>query len=257
MAWTVGEAANLARISVRTLHHYDKIGLLRPSERSDSGYRLYGADELEQLHQILVFRELGFSLDEIRKAMLDSAYDRLQALREQRALLKEKARRTEKMIAAIETAIASTEKGTIMSDEERSEMFKELFDGFDPAEYEEEVEERWGGSDAYKQSAERTKRYTKADWERIKEDGLANINQFLAAMDAGLPPDSPEAMQAAAGHHAYIEKWFYDAPLDMYGCLAEMWVADERFKKNIDKTREGLAEYQRDSVKAWIASRKS
>lgn len=257
MAWTVGETARLAKISVRTLHHYDQIGLLSPSARSTTGYRLYETDDLDRLQQILLFRELGFSLDEISRIVLDPTFDRLQALRAQRALLAEKARRTEAMLASIDTAIAVAEKGATMTEEERSKMFGELFDGFDPAEYEEEVEERWGDTDAYRQSMERTKRYTKADWEQIKLENEAYLAKYTAAMDAGLPANSPEALAAAAEHHAHLEKWFYDAPLEMFGCLADMWVGDPRFKKNIDKIHEGLAQYQHDAVKAWVASKRS
>jgi len=135
MAWTVGEAAQLAKVSVRTLHHYDEVGLLSPSARSDAGYRLYDGDDLAQLHQVLLFRELGFSLPEIRQIILDPTFDRAEALRAQRTLLAEKARRTEAMLSAIDAALAATEKGAIMTDQERADMFGELFDGFNPDDY--------------------------------------------------------------------------------------------------------------------------
>lgn len=255
MAWKVGGAAEIAKVSVRTLHHYDEIGLLVPSERSESGYRLYSAGDLERLHQILLFRELGFALPDIRRVMLDPAFDRAEALRAQRSLLVEKARRTEAMLEAIDAALAAAEGGTTMTKEELTDMFGELFDGFDPAEYEEEVKERWGDTDAYKQSTVRTKRYTKADWERIKAEAAAVTAEFVALMDAGVAPDSPEAMAVAVKHHAHLEKWFYDCPPKMYAGLAQMWVDDERFTKNIDKAREGLAAFQSAAARAWAAAR--
>ena len=141
-----------------------------------------------------------------------------------------------------------------MSDEDRKEMFGALFDGFDPTEYEDEVQERWGETDAYKQSAARTKRYTASDWEQIKAEGDANTAEFVRLMDAGVAPDSPGALAAVAEKYAQLEKWFYDAPLEVFGNLADMWVNDPRFRKNIDKPREGLAEYERAAVKAWVAS---
>jgi len=168
MAWTVGEAAALAKVSVRTLHHYDEIGLLGVSRRSQAGYRLYEAADLERLHQILLFRELGFSLDEIGRIMLAPDFDRTEALRAQRNLLAEKATRTQATVAAIDVLLDADEKGTTMSDSERAEMFGDLFDGFNPDDYEDEVVERWGETDAYEQSAERTKRYTKADCSRSR-----------------------------------------------------------------------------------------
>ena len=257
MAWTVGDSARLAKVSVRTLHHYDQLGIVKPSSRTEAGYRLYEANDLERLHRVMVFRELGFSLDEIGKIVTDPDFDRTEALRAQRVLLAEKARRTQSMLEAIDAALDAVEGGTEMSDQERQEMFGELFDGFDPAEYEDEVRKRWGETEAYKQSAARTKRYTKADWAQIKAEGDANTAEFLRLLDAGVAPDSPEALAAAAEKHEQLERWFYDAPPEMLANLSDMWVNDPRFKKNIDKPREGLAEYERAAVKAWVASLQS
>ena len=254
MALTIGETAQLAKVSVRTLHHYDQLGILIPSARSGAGYRLYSADDLERLHRVLVFRELGFSLTEIARIVTDPQFDRTEALQAQRDLLAEKIRRTRAQLAAIDSALAATRGGTPMSDEERTELFGELFDGFEPTDYEDEVRDRWGESDAYEQSASRTKRYTKSDWAQIKSEGDDNTAEFIRLLDSGVPPDSPEALAAAAEKHAQIEKWFYDAPVEVFGSLADMWVADPRFKKNIDKPRDGLAEYERSAAKAWIAS---
>jgi DNA-binding transcriptional MerR regulator len=256
MAWTVGEAAELAKVSVRALHHYDEIGLLAPSARSEAGYRLYDDSDLERLHQILLFRELGFALPDIRRIMLDPTFDRAEALRAQRSLLAEKARRTNEMLAAIDVALASAEGGAMMTDQERTEMFGELFDGFDPAEYEAEVQERWGGTDAYKQSAERTKRYGKADWEQIKAETEATDRAFVELMAAGTPADSAEAMALAEEKRLHISKWFYDCPLDFYVNMAAIWVNDPRFTKNIDKAKPGLAAYQYAAVQALAAGKK-
>jgi len=255
MTWTVGGAAEIGKVSVRTLHHYDQIGLLVPSARSDSGYRLYSEEDLERLHQILLFRELGFALTDISRIMLDPAFDRAEGLRAQRSLLLEKARRTEAMLEAIDAALTAAEGGATMTVEERSDMFGELFDGFDPADYEDEVKERWGETDAYKQSTARTKRYTRADWERLAAESAAVTAEFIALIDAGRAPDSPEAIAVAGRHHAHLEKWFYDCSPQMYAGLAQMWVDDERFTRNIDKAREGLAAYQSAAAQAWVASR--
>jgi MerR family transcriptional regulator, thiopeptide resistance regulator len=253
MAWTIGQVAETAKVSIRTLHHYDEIGLLVPSVRSAAGYRLYTADDLSRLHQVLLFRELGFALPEIREIMCDPDFDRQAALAAQRNLLAEKARRTTAMIDAIDLQLVAMEEGTPMNDEERKEMFGELFDGFDPAEYEDEVEERWGDSEAFHQSAQRTKRYTKADWEQIKEEDAANTAAFIALMDAGFAPESPEAMALAEVHRLHISKWFYDCPVEFYKNMASIWVNDPRFTKNIDKPRAGLAAYKYAAVLALAA----
>ncbi len=256
MAWTVGEAAKLARVSVRTLHHYDSVGLLEPSERTEAGYRLYTVGNLEQLQQIMLFRELGFELADIRAIMLDPAFDRSEALHAQRNLLTEKARRTQAAIDALDLQLLEMEEGVPMTKEEASKMFGEMFDGFDPAEYEEEVQERWGDTDAYKQSAERTKRYTKADWAAIKAEMDENTAAFVALMDAGVPADSPEAMALADAKRLHISKWFYDCPVEFYANMASIWVNDPRFTKNIDKARDGLAAYSYAAVQALVAAAK-
>jgi DNA-binding transcriptional MerR regulator len=255
MAWTVGQTAKLARVSVRTLHHYDEIGLLEPSERSQAGYRLYTIEDLERLQQIMIFRELGFALPDIRAIVLEPGFDRTEALKAQRNLLAEKARRTQAALDAIDLQLMEMEEGIPMTEEESSKMFGELFDGFDTAEYEEEVQERWGETDAYKQSAERTKRYTKADWELIKAEGDANTEAFIALMDAGVPADSPEAMARAEEYRTHISKWFYELPVEFYGNMASIWVNDSRFTKNIDKPRQGLAAYKYAAVHALVASK--
>jgi DNA-binding transcriptional MerR regulator len=254
MAWTVGEAATLAKVSVRTLHHYDEIDLLKPSDRSEAGYRLYTVGDLERLQQILLFRELGFALPDIRTIVLDPEFDRADALEAQRNLLAEKARRTQAAIDAIDLQLLEMEEGIPMTKEEPSKMFGELFDGFDPAEYEDEVQERWGETDAYKQSASRTKGYKQADWEQIKTEDTANTNAFIALMDAGVPADSPKAIALAEEHRLHISKWFYDLPVEFYGNMASIWVNDPRFTKNMDKPRSGLAAYKYAAVQALVAS---
>ena len=159
------------------------------------------------------------------------------------------------MLAAIKAALAAHARGRMMSDSERSEMFGELFDGFDPADYQEEAEQRWGETDAYKQSSARTKRYTKADWAQIKAEMDENTAAFAALMDAGVPADSPEAMAAAEAKREHISKWFYDLPIEFYANMASIWVNDPRFTKNIDKARPGMAAYSYAAVQALVKAR--
>nr|WP_280527536.1 TipAS antibiotic-recognition domain-containing protein [Deinococcus humi] len=128
---------------------------------------------------------------------------------------------------------------------------KDLFDGFDPAEHEAEANERWGDTDAYRQSARRTSKYSRADWEAVKAEMNAISSRYLALMYAGTPPDSPEARAVAADHRAHLSARYYDASPGMMRGLAQMWVADERFTRNIDSAGEGLAAYQSAAVLAW------
>ena len=248
----VGEVARIAHVSVRTLHHYDAVGLLTPSGRSDAGYRLYTQADLERLQQVLFFRELGFALGEIRRIMLDPHFDRRRALTAQRSLLAEKARRARDMLTAVGEALAALEKGTQM---DADDMF-EAFGDFDPAQYEDEARQRWGETDAYTESARRTATYTKADWQRVKQEGDEITAAFVGALDRGLDPAGPDVQAIAGRHWDYLARWFYEPSVDLYAGLGDLYVNDPRFTKNIDKARTGLAAYQRDAMRAYARSRR-
>lgn len=246
MTWTVGKAAELAKVSVRTLHHYDEIGLLSPSGRSEAGYRLYSIEDLERLQQILFFRELGFGLDEVARILADPGFDRRTALQAQRALLAEKAARTELMLVAIDDALQALEKGTHVSEEE---MFQ-VFGDFDPAEYEAEVQERWGDTDAHKVSAHRAKGYTKADWQRMNDEQEAVNVRMVELFESGVAADDVRAMDIADEARMLIDRWFYPCSKEMHSGLAEMYLADARFKATYEKMAPGLAVWWHDAILA-------
>jgi DNA-binding transcriptional MerR regulator len=246
MGLTVGEVAALASVSVRTLHHYDDIGLLSPSERSGSGYRHYGDDDLATLQQVLFFKELGFGLGEITRIMHDPSFDRLEALRMQRRMLKDKSAQLGHMIEAVESALDATEGGVTL---DAKDMF-EAFGDFDPKEYEKEAEERWGGSDEYAESMRRTKRYTKEDWLKIRDEAGAVTLGLSNLMGEGVPADDPRAMDFAEEHRLQIDKWFYPCSYEIQVGLGQMYVADPRFAKNYGQVREGLAQYMCDAIMA-------
>jgi DNA-binding transcriptional MerR regulator len=251
VAYTIGKVAQMARVSVRTLHHYDALGLLEPSDRSEAGYRLYTTDDLERLQQILFFRELGFALKEIRAIVRDPAFDPRRALIAQRSLLAEKARRAAAMLAAVDRALEAHEKGNHM---DANEMF-EVFGDFDPAEYKDEARERWGHTDAYAESVRRTATYTKVDWQQIKADEEAITAAFVDALDRQLAPADPEVQAIVDRHWQHLARWFYTPSLEMYGGLGDMYVNDPRFARNMDRARDGLAAYRRDAMHAYVAAR--
>ena len=251
MSLTVGAAARLAGVTVRTLHHYDEIGLLNPSGRSDAGYRRYADADLERLQRILFYRELGFGLDEIKTVMTDGAADASAHLRRQHAMLLERIRRLERMVAAVEKAMEAHSMGINLTPEERFEVFGD----FDPDQHAAEVEERWGNTDAYRESARRTRSYTKADWQRIKAEGQAATDKLVAALQAGLPADSLEAMEGAEAHRLQIDRAFYPCSYEMHVGLAEMYLADPRFTATYEKVAPGLAQYVHDAIKANAARR--
>ncbi len=243
MALKVSEVARLAHVSVRTLHHYDEIGLCRPSARSEAGYRLYAPKDLERLQQVLFFRELDFPLDEIARMLADPGFDVTVALRMQRQLLYDKAARIRALIAAVEAALSAREEGKTMSHEERFSAFGD----FDPKAYEDEVRERWGDSAAYRESMARSKKYGKSDWEKIQAEGQAVFSGLAKLAASGVSANSPAAMDLAEQHRQHIERWFYTCPPHMHQGLGELYVNDPRFTANIDRDQPGLAAYARDA----------
>lgn len=242
MKLKINEAAKLTGISVRTLHYYDQIDLLRPEETTEAGYRLYGEASMERLQQILFFRELGFSLKDIQKIMNNPAFDRTGALENHRRLLVLQRDRLERLIALVDR----TMKG------ESNMSFQE----FDMSEVEEakrkyakEAEERWGGTEAWAESQRRTKGYSKEDWARISAEQETVYRGFAAAMDKG--PASPEAQQSVADWQALITKCFYPCSNEILAGLGKMYVADERFTKNIDRFGEGLADFISRAIQVY------
>ncbi|GIH13729.1 MerR family transcriptional regulator [Rugosimonospora africana] len=246
MDYSVGQVARYAGISVRTLHHYHEIGLLTPRGRTATGYRRYGGSDLERLQQVLFYRELGFPLEEIAAILDDPGTDAQAHLRRQHTLLNKRIDRLRTMVTAVERAMEAEKMGVSLTPEERFEVFGEN----DPAQYADEVEQRWGETDAYKQSQERMKSYTKDDWVTIKAEGEEATRRFAEAMASGEPAAGQSAMDAAEAHRQHIERWFYDVPYAMHRCLAEMYVADPRFTANYEEVAPGLAQYVRDAILA-------
>lgn len=246
MTYTVGDLASLARVSVRTLHHYDEIGLLRPSGRSGAGYRLYTAGDLQRLQQVLFFRELGVRLDEIARILADPGFDRRQTLIAQRALLAERAERARALVDLVDRTLKALEDDDTMKPEE-------MFEGFDPAKYEDEATAKWGQTEAFAESKRRTSRYTKDDWAKLKAEADANVEALARAMDEGVAPTEARAMDLAEQHRLHLERWFYPCPTTFHVELGEMYVADPRFTANYDRIREGLAAYLRDAIQANAA----
>jgi DNA-binding transcriptional MerR regulator len=246
---TVGSLAELAGVTVRTLHHYDEIGLVVPPGRTAGGYRTYGSAEVERLQEVLFYRELGFSLDAIRKMMSRPGYDRAAALEQQRYLLERKADHLVEMIDAIDRAIVAQRNGVKMSNEDMLEVFGD----FDPEEYEEEAKERWGETGAYQQSAQRTAGYGKGEWQAIKDESEGIYGSFAELMADGVVAEDVRAMDVAEQHRVHISRWFYDCPVEMHAGLGQMYVADVRFQENIDKHGQGLAEYMAAAIAANAA----
>ena len=244
--YQVKELAQIANVSVRTLHHYDEIGLLRPSQRSASGYRKYDQGDVLRLQQILIQRELGLPLEEIRRCLDDPGFDQRRALLAQREQLRTRARHTAGMLQAVERALAALDP---RKTEEEMDP-KQLFDGFDPAQYEAEAEQRWGSSEAFRESARRTKGYSSEDWQRFAAEQAALYAEAWALLTAGEPPDGERAGAVAERHRALIDRWFYPCSLEMHRGLASLYEGDPRFAANIDRHGAGLTAFLVAAIRA-------
>ncbi|MFC7487290.1 MerR family transcriptional regulator [Knoellia sp. CPCC 206453] len=242
---TVGQVAQTFGVTVRTLHHYDEVGLLSPSERTRAGYRLYTVEDLERLATIVTYRRLDLPLDAVA-ALLRGDGSTLEHLRRQRDAVMTKVEELHGLVDAIDARLERKMNEQPATREDLKEIFG---DGFKD-EYQDEAQERWGETDAWKQSAKRTEKYTVADWEKVKAESATVNDAFVAALTAGLPATSPEAMDAAEEHRAQIEKWFYDCSHDFQRNLADMYVADPQFTKTYEDIAPGLAVYVRDAIHA-------
>ncbi|MZP31009.1 MerR family transcriptional regulator [Heliobacterium undosum] len=246
MPHKVKEVADLAQVSVRTLHHYDQIGLLKPAQATEAGYRLYTEDDLGRLQQILFFKELGFSLQEIREMLDTPGFDRREALISQKRLLIEKKTRLEAIIDLVDKTLATIEGGDTMAK-------KEMFEAFDMSEiekhqkeYAEETRQKYGHTDAYKESQRRAAAYTKDDWARIKAKTDAIYKTLADSMDKG--PADPLVQQAISDWRELISDNFYECNLEIFRGLGDLYVQDERFTANIDKVKPGLARFMQQAM---------
>ena len=242
---TVGQVAATFGVTVRTLHHDDEVGLLAPSERSSAGYRLYTGEDLDRLATIVTYRRLGLALDDVG-SLLRGDGSSIEHLRRQRDAVMHQVDELHRLVDAIDTRLEREMTERPATTQEMKEIFG---DGFED-EYRAEAEERWGETDAWKQSAARTRTYTPGDWERIKAESAAVNDAFVAALTAGKPATSPEAMAAAEAHRVQIETWFYDLTHDFHRGLGDMYVADPRFTKTYEDIAPGLAAYVKDAIHA-------
>ncbi|NEB78809.1 MerR family transcriptional regulator [Streptomyces sp. SID14478] len=251
MSYSVGQVAGFAGVTVRTLHHYDEIGLLVPSGRNHAGHRRYGEADLDRLQQILFYRELGFPLDEVQTLLDEPTTDPRTHLRRQHEVLTARIEKLQKMADAVEHAMEAQKMGIQLTPEERFEVFGDK----DPEQYREEAEERWGGTEAYAESQRRAASYTKEDWKRLQAEVDDWSARYAALVAAGEPADGEQATDLAEEHRAHTSRWFFDVSYEMHVCFGDMYVADERFKAFYDSMGEGVAEHLRDAIHANAARR--
>ncbi|WP_342514135.1 MerR family transcriptional regulator [Sporosarcina sp. FSL K6-1522] len=239
----VKEVAQLTGVSVRTLHHYDDIGLLTPNDLTEAGYRIYSDDNLATLQQILFFRELGFSLKKIKELLESPSFDRQEAFAMQRDMLMEKRKQLDRMIETIEKTIQHGKGELVMTNEEK-------FKGFDFSSnpYEQEARARWGDK-AVEESNKKAAQFGPVLGEEM------NRIYFKLADIRHLDPASEEAQAGIGEWFVFLNK-MGDYSLEAFAGLGQMYVADERFKKNIDQFGEGLAEFMCGAMGVYSRSGK-
>ncbi|GAA2245612.1 MerR family transcriptional regulator [Kitasatospora cystarginea] len=244
--YSVGQVAAIAKVTVRTLHHYDEIGLLSPSGRTPAGYRRYEDADLDRLQQILFYRELGFSLEEIASILDDDSVSPTEHLRRQHQLITSRIAQLQEMAAAVEQAMEARRMGIQLTPEEKFEVF-----GADYQEsWETEAEQRWGHTEAWKQSQQRTGQYSKADWQRIQAETESLNSRLVEVFRSGAAADSAEAMEAAEAHRRHISGNFYDCTYEIHRGIAGMYVGDPRFTATYEKLAVGLAQWLHDAMVA-------
>ena len=235
----IKEFADLCGVSVRTLHYYDETGILKPSYvDKNTGYRYYDEASLLRMQEILFYRELDFSLKSISEILSSPDYNKEKALAEQKKLLILKKERLERLISAIDIAV-------------KGENIMKAFDNSEFEKYKSEVKEKWGKTDAYKEYREKTKDYS-ADKQSGLAEGMDNImKDFSLCMKADNAPDSAEAQALVKALQSHITENYYTCTKEILFGLGQMYVADERFRNNIDKHGTGTADYICRAIEAY------
>lgn len=240
----VSEVAKLTGVSVRTLHYYDEIGLLKPSEVTEAGYRVYQDADLEILQQILFFRELDFPLEDIRKIMQNPAYDRQCALQKQKELLLRKRSRIDGLIALVDKTL----KG---EDDMSFEQFDTTIIEETRKKYAAEAKERWGNSDVYAEYEKKTSHYNDEQFKIMEGKGMDILKEF--GQNRTLAPDSVQAQALVGKWHKYITENYFTCTKEILSCLGQMYIGDERFKQNIDRHGEGTAAFMAASIAVYTS----
>lgn len=243
MKLQIKEFAELTGVSVRTLHYYDEIDLLKPAfVDGQNGYRFYNENSLERMQEILFYRELDFPLKSIAEILASPNYDKQKALAEQKRLLTLKKNRLERLIAALDEA-------------EKGEIIMSAFDNseYETAcqQYEDEVKQRWGNTDAYKESQVKTAGYSDEKWNSVSEGMNGILGEFAKCMNSGETAESDTAQDLVKKLQDYITVNFYHCTDDILARLGEMYVCDKLFTKSIDRRGEGTAEFISKAVKIY------
>ena len=246
---TVGEVSTLLGVSVRALHHWDESGLVHPSRRSDAGYRLYCETDIMRIQQVLVYRQTGMSLADIKEVLDEPGADAVTHLRRQRELLQGQVSRLQQMLLSIDTILDMQQLGGRLSLAETVEIWGT---DWDPV-YLAEAQAKWGDTEEWAESARRKARMTRADWEQAHSETVALETALVEAMLSGVEPGSPEANALAQWHRKDLNRWF-EVSISKQVLIGRGYVADERFARYYDKRAPGLAAWLKDVIDSGARS---
>ena len=249
IAMTVGEVSMLLGISVRALHHWDETGLVHPSRRSAAGYRLYCEADIMRIQQVLVYRQTGMNLADIKTVLDEPETDAMTHLRRQRELVQGQVSHLQQMLNSIDMVMEIHQSGARISVAEMAEIWGT---DWDPV-YVEEARARWGDTPEWAESYQRKARMSRADWERAHEETVALESALAEAMRNGVEPGSPEANALARWHRKDFNRWF-EVSISKQVLIARGYVADERFARYYDKRAPGLAAWLKDVIDAGARS---
>lgn len=248
--YTVAQLAKLAGISVRALHHYDEIGLLKPAHTGKNRYRYYGAEELLRLQQILIHRELGIPLGEIASILNTPGFDRLEVLAQQRERLAAEAKRFAQLVRTIDRTIEKLKGDRAMKD-------ADLYKGISPekqAEYERWLIARYGG-DMPERIADSKTSYAALgeSAKRAAMEELESVEQGLVeAMHLGIPADSAELDPLHARQRAWVSlMWGKPCPPEMFAGLADLHLGHPDFVSRYEAIATGFSDWHASAMKAW------
>ena len=246
--FTVKQLSKLAGVTPRTLHHYDQIGLLKPTRVGENGYRYYGEDSLLRLQQILLYRELDLPLDDIKKIVGRRDFDVLGALQSHKDALQKQAARLDRLLVTVDNTIQHLKGEKPMSEQGYFEGFSEE----QQEKYAQEAEQIYD-PETVRASNRKWKSYSAAKKESILAEGKAIYLDLIAALPKGA--DSPETQTLIQRWRDHMD-YFWTPNLDQLAAIADGYVNDPRFRANFDKMSAGLAEFMQEAVKVYVGKRK-
>jgi len=246
MEYTVKKLANLAGVSTRTLRYYDEIGILKPARISSSGYRIYGQKEVNRLQQILFYREMDVSLEDIKRILDSPSFDEVAALKEHRKKLLEKRYQIDLLIENVEKTIAHMEGRINMRDKEKFEGFKKRLIEENEKEYGKEAREKYG-DEAVDKSNEKLMNMSEKEYDELVKLEKEFKETLAQAYKTGNPAGEL-AQKAVDLHRQWLTFFWHEYSKEAHAGLAQMYVDDERFKSYFDEKQPGTVEFLRDAI---------